>query len=308
MPSARLAAVPLALAAVAALSACGPGGAAASGDKLPVVASFYPLQLAAEQIGGAHVQVTGLTKPGAEPHDLELTPGDVVTVAKAKVVVYEKGLASAVDQAAQDQARDTALDVSPAAHLDLTYTPIESGQSQADAAGSTDPHFWLDPTRYSAVAQAIADRLATADPAHKADYEANAKSFEGKLSALDREFRSGLATCRRKDLVTSHNAFGYLAKRYGLNQVGITGLSPDAEPSPAVLADVAAYAKQHGVTTIYAETLVSPAIADTVARETGARVTVLDPIEGLTSKSAGHDYFGVMRSNLKALQAGQGCS
>jgi zinc transport system substrate-binding protein len=310
LPLARVA-IPF-LAGAIALGSAGcaaesPGPGAGSG-RLATVASFYPLQLATAEIGGEHVSVLNLTKPGAEPHDLELTPRDVGAVSKARVVVYEKGLQPAVDEAVAQEAPERALDVSAAANLDLTFTPVESGEQHADAAGSTDPHFWLDPVRYSAVAQAVADRLARLDPAHRDDYTANAKAFRGRLSVLDRDLRTGLAHCASTSVVTSHNAFGYLAQRYGLTQVGITGLSPEAEPEPAKLAEVARYVKAHHVTTIYAETLVSPAIADTVARETGATVARLDPIEGLTDSSAGRDYFEVMRSNLATLRAGQGCS
>ncbi len=310
LPFARVA-IPLLAASIglgsAGCAAGSPGPGTGSGT-LATVASFYPLQLATAEIGGAHVSVLGLTKPGAEPHDLELTPRDVGAVSKAAVVVYEKGLQPAVDQAVDQEAPDRALDVSTAADLDLTFTPIESGQQHADAAGSTDPHFWLDPVRYSAVAQAVADRLTRLDPAHRADYAANAKAFRAKLAALHRDLRRGLAHCTSTSIVTSHNAFGYLAQRYGLTQVGITGLSPEAEPEPAKLAEVARYVRAHHVTTVYAETLVSPAIADTVAKETGATVATLDPIEGLTGSSAGRDYFEVMRSNLATLRAGQGCS
>jgi zinc transport system substrate-binding protein len=285
-------------------SACSP---AASNGKVGVVASFYPLQFAAEQVGGSFVQVTNLTKPGAEPHDLELSPGDVVTVARARLVVFEHGVAPAVDSAVTAEAKDHALDVSTAADLSLTYTPIEGGQANPQAAGSVDPHFWLDPVRYAAVAQALADRLASLDPAHKAQYERNAAAFKARLALLNRQYAQGLASCARADLVTSHNAFGYLAARYHLHQIGITGLSPDAEPSPTILADVATYVRRHHVSTIYAETLASPAIAQTVANETGARLATLDPIEGLTAKSAGRDYFAIMQANLAALRRGQGC-
>jgi len=308
LPTARLAAC-LAAASVA-LAGCGAGdsGSPGSGAALPVVASFYPLQLAAEQVGGAHVRVPNLTKAGAEPHELELTPRDVAEVSKATLVVFEKGLAPAVDEAVAAEAPDRGLDVAPAAKLDLTFTPVESGDPRPGGDRVTDPHFWLDPVRYAAVAQAVADRLGTVDPAHRADYAANARAFKARLAALDGEFRRALAHCTSTSIVTSHNAFGYLARRYGMTQVGITGLSPEAEPEAATLARVATYVKEHHVSTIYAETLVSPAIADTVARETGARVATLDPLEGLTSSSAGADYFAVMRSNLAALRAGQGCS
>jgi len=312
----------LAIAALA-LSACGSAGDTAANkagdkgaDKLAVVASFYPLQFATQQIGGDHVAVTSLTKPGAEPHDVELTPRDVATVGSAKLVVYESGLQGAVDKAVESQGGDRGLDVAPAANLDLLFQPAvgadpvvtSAEKSGKNAPGTTDPHFWLDPQRYSDVAKVISERLSKIDPANRADYELNAKAFEDKLATLAGEFTTGLANCQRRDIVTSHSAFGYLAERFGMLQIAINGLSPDQEPRPAELAAVATYAKAHGVTTIYAETLVSPAIAQTVAQESGARMATLDPIEGLTDASSGKDYFEVMRANLKALQAGQGCS
>jgi len=302
MTSRRVRAASPVIIAALALSACGSGTGSAtqgrnSAGQLTVVASFYPLQLAAQQIGAGHVAVTSLTRPGAEPHDIELTTRDVATVSEAGLVIYEKGLQSAVDKAVESQAGDRGLDVAPAAGLSLKL-----------ASGATDPHFWLDPQRYSDVAKAIAARLTAADPANKADYEKNASAFQGRLTALSSELARGLATCQRKELVTSHSAFGYLAQRFGLTQVAINGLSPEQEPKAADLAAVSTYAKAHGVTTIYAETLASPAIAATVARETGARLATLDPVEGLTKQSAGSDYFEIMRSNLAALQAGQGCS
>ena len=278
---------------------------------MAVVASLYPLQFATQQIGGGHVAVTNLTKPGAEPHDIELTPRDVATVSKARLVVYERGLQGAVDKAVESQGGDRGLDVAPAANLNLLFQPTvgaPAATSAENAPGTTDPHFWLDPQRYSDVAKVISARLSSVDPANKADYEKNAKAFEDRLAALAEEFTTGLASCQRKDIVTSHSAFGYLAQRFGLKQIAINGLSPDQEPNAAELAAVSTYAKAHGVTTVYAETLVSPAIAQTVAREAGARMATLDPIEGLTDKSRGKDYFEVMRANLKALRAGQGCS
>jgi zinc transport system substrate-binding protein len=290
---------PLIISALA-LSACGAAGVTpdgTAGGKLTIVAAFYPLQYATQAIGGDLVEVTSLTRPGAEPHDIELTPRDVASVSKARLVVFEKGLQGAVDQAVESQAGDHSLNVAPAAKLDLSLAP-----------GSTDPHFWLDPQRYSAVATTIAQRLARLDPAHSGDFERNAKAFEDRLDALAAEFTTGLAHCQRKEIVTSHSAFGYLARRFGMTQIAINGLSPGAEPKAGTLAAISVYARSHGVTTIYAETLVSPAIAAAVAKETGATTATLDPIEGLTDESAGKDYFEVMRSNLVALRAGQGCS
>jgi zinc transport system substrate-binding protein len=300
----------MAVAAVGAMVAgCGGGGgASAAGDKLTVQASFYPLQWLTEQVGGDAVTVSNLTKPGAEPHDLELTPQDVAEIARAGLVVYLSGLQPAVDEAVRDQAADRAFDAAKSANLDLTFTPIEEGRAATDEAGSVDPHFWLDPKRLADVGDALAARLGQAMPGRAAAFTERARSVRATLEALDADYRGKLAHCANKDLVTSHNAFGYLAQAYGLKQVGITGLTPEEEPSPTDLAAVTQFVRTNGVKTIYYETLVSPSIADTVARETGAGTAVLDPIEGLNDHSQGHDYLDVMRSNLANIVNGQPCS
>lgn len=284
------------------LAGCGsdaePGG---SDAQLKIAASFYPLQYVTQRIAGDRATVSSLTPPGAEPHDLELTPKDVAAITDASLVVYLNGFQPAVDDAVSTSAgKDSPVDVASAAELDRTVA--EEGES------GTDPHFWLDPQRLSAVATLIEKRLAAADPAGASTYQANLSTLAADLTTLDGEFRTGLASCANKDLVTSHQAFGYLAERYGLTQVGISGLSPEQEPDPATLARVTDFVRENKVRTIYYETLISPAIARTVASETGARTAVLDPIEGITDQSQGDDYFAIMRSNLKDLQEGQPCS
>jgi zinc transport system substrate-binding protein len=314
----RLAFGALAAAASTLLAGCGSSASpsAEPGAAVSVVASFYPLEFAVSQVGGDPVRVTSLTKPGAEPHELELRAKDVAAVSKSELVVYAKGFQPAVDTAVDQEAGDHALDVTQVASLDLPALPEDDSRvggvlTAAEGRNSdapADPHFWLDPQRYAAVGTAIARRLQSLDPADAEAYSRNAAAFTDRLTVLDEEFRTGLASCRSTELVTSHAAFGYLAERYGLTQVAVTGLSPDAEPSPARLAAVADYVRQHHITTIYAETLVEPAFAETVAQSTGARVATLDPLEGLTDSSAGHDYFEVMRSNLATLRTGQGCA
>ena len=283
------------------LTACGSDtatGTDAGGDRVEVTAAFYPLQWVSERVGGDHVTVTGLTRPGVEPHDLELTPKVVAELAASDLVVHLAGFQPAVDEAVATQAPDAGFDVSPAADLTLA----------AGEDGATDPHFWLDPLRLRSVATAVAERLATQDPAGAADYRAAAAALGGDLEALDAEFTTGLARCASDDLVTAHAAFAYLADRYGLNQEGIAGVTPDTEPDAATLRELAAFVDERGVRTIYTETLVDPAVAQTLARETGASVAVLDPLEGLTDASAGTDYLEVMRSNLAVLRTGQGCT
>jgi zinc transport system substrate-binding protein len=269
--------------------------------KIPVVTSFYPLQYLATRIGGDTVTVTDLTKPGAEPHDIELSPRQVAHIASAALVVYLKGFQPAVDQAVRQEAGKRAFDAGSVVPL-LPY----SGDENEAAAGNRDPHFWLDPVRYATVAGQVGARLAADDPAHAAAYSARTRAVQADLATLDREYAAGLRTCARHEIVTSHEAFHYLADRYGLTEIGITGISPEAEPSPGRLASVAAEARRTGATTIFFETLVSPKVAETLAREIGARAAVLDPLEGVTEPGA--TYFTVMRANLAALRSALGCA
>lgn len=302
------------------LSACG-GTPADSGTDaqaeggLSVTAAFYPLAYAVERVGGEHVTVSSLTKPGAEPHDVELTPKDVATLGGAGLVVYEKGFQPAVDEAVGQLDAAKSLDVSST--VDLTVEAADDGHGHTEeeghaeeghADGAVDPHFWLDPTRYAKAVEAIATKLAAADSANATAYEKNASAFVAELTALDAEFTAGLKTCTNRDLVTGHAAFAYLADRYDLHQVGIAGLSPDAEPNATAMKEIVEHIREHKVTTVYAETLVSKDLTETIAREAGAAVAVLDPIEGLSDESAGKNYLEVMRSNLATLQKGQGCT
>lgn len=304
----------LAAFATLALAACGTGaagrdtGAAAGEDTVAVTAAFYPLAYAVERVGGDRVTVSTLTKPGAEPHDVELTPKDVATLGRADVVVYAKGFQPAVDDAVLLVDSTRALDVSAVVDLTVEATHDGHDHGRKDAAVAVDPHFWLDPTRYASAVEAIADRLAATDPAGATAYATNADAFVADLTTLDTEFATALKTCATRELVTGHAAFAYLADRYDLHQVGIAGISPDTEPDAASMKEVIGHVREAGVTTVYAETLVSKDLTETIGRETGARVAVLDPIEGLSDASAGKDYLEVMRANLATLVKGQGCS
>lgn len=296
-----------ATASAAALALAGCGGADATagstgGDGLTVVAGFYPLEWAAQRVGGDRVAVSSLTPQGAEAHDLELAPQDVAAVADADLLVYLDGFQPALDEAVQNEAADTAWDAGQAADL------VPTAEEDAHEDGAVDPHFWLDPVRLASVGDALADRLTEADPDGAATYEQDAAALRTDLEALDAEMQAGLAGCAVGTLVTGHDAFGYLGDRYGLEVVGISGLSPSAEPSPAAQAEIAELVRERGITTVYTETLVDPAVAETVASEAGVRTAVLDPIEGLTDESAGSDYLEVMRANLVTLQEGQSCS
>lgn len=302
----------LGLAAIAAagllLTACSSGSNASQshspGQPLNVVAAFYPLQYAAEQVGGNNVKVTSLTPPGVEPHDLELTPAQVAEIRNADAVLYIPGFQPAVDAAIEQQAPDKAIDVTKGTTL-LAGAP-ESGGANGAQADATDPHIWLNPANMTTIGKNIETALANQDPSAAPALATGEQSLTSKMSALSDEFATGLKSCRTKDLVVSHEAFAYLAGAYGFTQVGISGLSPDAEPSPARVKEVSDIVKAKGVTTVYYETLVDPKVAETIARETGATAAVLDPLEGLAPGSSG-DYESVMRTNLATLKQGQKC-
>ena len=277
---------------VLALLGCG-GDSAESGDA--VVAGFYPLAYAAERIGGSELDVRNLTPPGVEPHDLELSGSDVRAVADAKLVLYlGAGFQPALEHAVESTDAD-ALDLLRDANL-----AAAPGHGQEHDGEERDPHVWLDPVRYATIVEEIGTALGRPGAA---------SPLAGELRALDAELASGLRDCERREIVTSHAAFGYLADRYDLEQVAITGLTPEAEPTPGELRDVVQEVRGHGATTIFFETLVSPRLAQTVAREVGAATAVLNPLEGLTEQQVanGEDYFSVMRMNLEALREALGC-
>lgn len=298
----RLTALALAL-AVLPLAACGDDPAAPDAP-MTVVAGFYPLELLASRVGGDRVAVTSLAQPGAEPHDLELRPAQVAAISDADLVVHLKGFQPAVDDAVAQEASGRSFDAAAVSPLEQGFVPLEDGELHEDEAGQ-DPHVWLDPERYGGLATALADRLADVDPSGADGYRARAAALVAELDALDTEMATGLARCTRKELVTSHNAFGYLARAYGLQQIAITGLTPEEEPSPGRLAEVVDLARAKGVTTVFFEELVSPKVAQSLAREIGATAAVLDPLE---SAPATGDYLTAMRSNLAALRTALGCT
>ena len=280
-----------------AAAGCDDGGEGGSGEAgLSVVAGFYPIAEAVTRVGGHHVEVVNLTPPGTEPHDLELTPAQVDDLEDADVVFYVGGgFQPAVEEVA---GRRSGRSVDLLAELDL------------DGGDEPDPHFWLDPRLMVDAAEVIEATLVDLDRGAKVEFEVEGDEYREGLEALDEDLADGLATCARREVVTSHAAFAYLARRYDLEQIAIAGLSPESEPDAARLAELAELVEERGVTTVFAETLASADVAETLAREAQVRTAVLDPIEGLSAEDAadGADYAVVMRRNLDALRAALGCS
>ena len=283
--------IPVLVLLLGALGLAGCGARANPDGRRNVVAAFYPLAFAAEQVGGDTVDVRNLTPAGAEPHDIELTPRDVARIEQADVVLYlSHDFQPAVEHAA-GASSGTRVDV-------LSGIALRDGVG--DASGHVDPHIWLDPVLYAGVVRRVGAALGR---------PARARALERRIRALDAAYRRGVAHCARRELVTSHAAFGYLAARYGLHQVAITGIDPESEPSAQKLERLARLVRRDHVSTVFFERLVSPKLAQTVAREAGVRTAVLDPLEGLTAseRSRGDDYLSLMRGNLAALRRALAC-
>ncbi|MFE6931614.1 metal ABC transporter substrate-binding protein [Streptomyces sp. NPDC057699] len=308
-----------------ALSACSSSDAAEGGSdgKLDVVASFYPMQFLAEEIGGSHVSVTTLTKPGTEPHDLELSPRQIGGLGDADYILFLKGVQPAVDDAVAQAGVKNTVDAAKLTTLENHGSEVEGhdhaeGEEHEDEEhgheehghegeeAGLDPHIWLDPVKYAEVAEGVGKSLEKADPDHAADYRKNTESLVAELNKLDKAYETGLKNTATKTFITTHSAFGYLAERYGLTQEGIAGIDPEAEPSPARIDEIHSVAEKNDATTVFFETLASDKTAKTLAKDLGLKTGVLDPLEGITDKSAGADYIEVMQSNLSALQKALG--
>jgi zinc transport system substrate-binding protein len=314
----RRMAVMVAAAAMASACATGSGGPA-PGARLEAVASFYPLAVAAERVGGDAVVVENLTPAGAEPHDLELAPRQVDTLLDADVVVLMgEAFQPAIEEVAARRSGPT-VEV-------LTVLGVSGDEAQGEHAGEdehageeeqdghghetpTDPHVWLDPTLMAQIVEQLAAVLGQVAPDEASSFDANARAFVEELRALDARYEETLSDCERDTIVVQHEAFGWLAARYGLQQEGIAGLSPEAEPSPQRLAELSELVEQRGITTVFTERRVSARVAETLAREAGVDVAVLDPLEGLTEEqqAQGADYLSVMEENLRALGTALRC-
>jgi zinc transport system substrate-binding protein len=288
--------VKLLVALCLALTAC--SAAVGTSEGVDATASVYPLAFVVREVGGDLVSVTDLTPPDAEPHDLELTPGQARSIIAADLVVY---IGEDFQPAVEELTADTEGTKLDALAVVETLDPAGDGDEVGEHA---DPHFWLDPARMIDLTEAVANELGEIDPEHASGYSARVQRFIAELERLDNEFQQGLDDCKRRSFVTSHEAFAYPADRYDLQQVGIAGVDPEAEPSPQRITDVSQFAKEHGVTTIFFETLVSPRVAETLAEEIGVSTAVLNPLESAPQEG---NYFTAMRANLRALQGALDC-
>lgn len=319
------------VAGAAILGGCSLGDSTGNDGKggLPVVATVYPAYDIAKQVGGDKVKVTLLVPPGTEPHDWEPTVKDLKAVGQAKVFIYngaglepsEKLLAPDILKEAKPVELAKSVDVMPIKTVDLDKEAEadHDHDHHTDAAhhdndghdhhhGTVDPHIWLNLMNVVKEVDAVVAAFSEADPANKDYYEANGKAYKEKLTALDAQYEAFAQTVPSKELVVTHEAFGYLANRYGFTQLGIMGVAPDAEPTPERMASIISFVKAHKVKAIFSEELVNPKLAEAIAKETGAKVYMLNPVEGLTEEQmkAGATYLSIMEDNLKVLKTALG--
>lgn len=273
---------------------------------ITVAASFYPLEFVADAVAGDLGDIVSLAPPGVEPHDLELSPATVRSLAEADVVLFIGDFQPAVDAAIATtgvRSLDAAgvIELHDAEHH---HEADEEDHGDDHDHGTADPHFWLDPLLLAEFATAVANEFAVLDPEHADTYAANGDALVQRLTQLNDQFSEGLATCERDTIVVSHEAFGYLTEAHGLHQVGVAGVDPDTEPSPARLREIRDIIEHTESTTIFTESAVSASVVEALARDAGVDTAVLDPLETIAS---GDDYIGVMQRNLEALRLALGC-
>lgn len=272
-------------------------------DKIKITASFYPYYFFASQIGGEKAEVSNITPAGTEPHDYELTTGDIIKINSSQLFIMN-GLVEGWKDKIKANSQESVKIITAGDGLFTQDFMDEEGKK------SPDPHIWLNITLAKKQVNKILDATIDVDPSNKNYYQSNAKKLIGKLDELDRKYKNGLKLCKKKDIVTSHSAFGYLASEYELNQVSIAGLSPDEEPSLRELSEVSDFVKENNIKYIFFESLVSPKFAETIAKETGAQSLVLNPLEGLTpaEEAEGKNYLTIMEENLHNLKVALECN
>ena len=294
--------------AVMLLYGCRPNDAVNAGStdgKITVVATFYPLYDITRKIAGDKLNVDALIPAGVEPHDYEPSPEDIIKLSRAKGFITIGFRFSGIENKLMESydGKITAID----SKKGITLLNAQGGdKGEIERNSGKDPHIWLSPTNMIIIAGNIRDGLKNIDPLNAGLYDENAKKIIEELKLLDSEYRKGLFGCRKSVILTNHRAFAYVARDYGFNQVGISGLEPETEPTAKEIIRIKEEAIKNNATYIFTEELVDARIAQAIAGEIGAKTIVLNPIEG--TKNPNEDYFSLMRANLANLKLALGCS
>ncbi len=285
-------------------------GPASLEAKVRIMATVFPLREFAAAVAGDRGEADLLLPPGAGVHTWQPRPGDIGRLAGADLLLYigadlEPWLPGLLKALPGGRLR------SLEATAGLALLEAGDGDEHAEGAhGTMDPHVWLDFDLDARIVQKIADELSLIDPAGRGEFKANADRLAASLRELDAMFREGLAGCPVRDIVLAgHGAFGYLARRYGLVQTALYGLSPDAQPRPKDLMEAVDFCRRKGIRTVFSENSVAPDLSRTLAREIGGRVLVLHAGHNLTrdQQDRGVGFFELMEENLRSLREGLGC-
>ena len=303
--------------ATALLAGCGAAGSTTENtesDKLQVVTTFYPMYDFTKQVAQDDAEVSMLLEAGMEVHSFEPSSQMIAEIQDADVFIYNSPEMETwvPDVLASIDTSDMVVICASDAITLLEYEgeahahDHESEEEGANAGHShtVDPHVWLDPVLAQTEVSTIADGLAEADPDNAEDYLENAGIYNGKLNELDEAYRAAFEGTENRTFVTQHAAFAYLAARYDLNQISVTGLNAEVEPSAAALATLSDYVKANNISHIYFENNASSQTAEMLAEEVGVELAVLSPLEGITEEDQkkGSDYISVMLDNLEALK------
>lgn len=276
--------------------------------KLQIVTTFYPMYYFTKEVAGSSANVELLIPNGAEPHDWEPTAKDMAKIQDADVFIYNSQYFELWTEKVLKSINDSNLKVVEAASgiklMDALESEDEEEHGHSEHTSSKDPHVWLSPVLAQLEVNTIAKALEQADPKNKDQFQKNAEALNAELADLDHLYKETIDKAKKKEFVTQHAAFGYLAKQYGLTQIPIAGLSPDVEPTLGKLAELTELTKKKKVKIIYFEEMTSSKVAETLAKEIGAKTEVLNPLEGLTKKEQeqGLDYLDVMKNNLESLK------
>lgn len=276
-----------------------------SNDQLSVAASFYVLEHVATQVGGEDVTVRSFVPAGVDAHEFEPTPKDIQTLESSDVFLYHgAGLDPWAGEVASDLRLSGVRVVEMTDSFELREGPSEQGDEPV-----RDPHIWVDPQRMIRVVEIVRDALAQEDPEHASGYQERATAYIQKLQALDNEIAQGLSQCSGNTIIVAHDAFQYFADRYGLKMIAISGLSPEDEPSTQEISEMVKLVRANDVRVLFVEPLATPQYVETIAKEVGAEVRTLNPIEGLTpeERTAREDYISIQRKNLANLQDALEC-
>jgi len=275
-------------------------------QKLNVATSFYTMYDFASKIGGDKVNIVNIVPSGMEPHDFELKSGDITRLQKAKVFIYNgAGMENWVDKVVTSANNKDLILVEASKGIKLLEgSAVHEGEKKGENVLQYDPHVWLNPQNAILELSAIKDAFVKADPKDKDYFEQNFETYKVKINELDKEYKSVVSSFKKKEIVVAHAAFGYLCDAYGLKQVAIEGLNAESEPTAARMAEISKYAKEQKFKVIFFEELVSPKVAQTIAKEAGAQTEMLNPLEGISddAKKQGKEYISIMRDNLESLK------